>query len=94
MGILPRTLGGFRFLLIMIDTLTKWMKAMLVENITQEVAVKFLQCIIYRFGVPRRVLTDNRTQFKGAKFIRYCVDFGIHHQPSSIVHPQTNEQVE
>jgi hypothetical protein len=31
----------------------------------QEAAVKFLQSIIYRFGVPRRVLTDNGTQFKG-----------------------------
>jgi transposase InsO family protein len=44
--------------------------------------------------VPRRVLTDNHTQFKGAKFVRCCADFGIQHQPSSIAHPQTNEQVE
>jgi hypothetical protein len=40
-----------------------------------------------KFGVPQRVLTDNGTQFKGAKFVRYCVDFGIHHQPSSPAHP-------
>jgi transposase-like protein len=69
MGILPRAPGGFRFLFIAIDTFTKWMEAMLVVNITQEVAVKFLQSIIYRFDVPRRVLTDNGTQFKGAKFV-------------------------
>jgi transposase InsO family protein len=60
---------------------------MLAVNITQEAAVKFLQSIIYRFDVSRRVLTDNGTQFKGAKFIRCCVDFGIQHQPSSTVHP-------
>jgi transposase InsO family protein len=70
------------------------MKAMLVVNITEEAAVKFLQSIIYRFGIPKWVLADNGTQFKGAKFIRYCVDFGIHHQPSSTAHPQTNRQVE
>jgi transposase InsO family protein len=63
-------------------------------NITQEAAVKFLQSIIYRFSVPKRVLIDNRTQFKGAKFARCCVDFGIQHQPSSAAHPQTNGQVE
>jgi hypothetical protein len=70
-----------------IDTFTKWMEATLVINITQEAAVKFLKSIIYRFGVPKRVLMDNGTQFKGAKFIRCCADFGIHHQPSSAAHP-------
>jgi transposase InsO family protein len=70
------------------------MDATPVVNITQEATVKFLQSIIYRFGVPKRVLTDNRTQFKGAKFLRCCVDFGIHHQPSSAAHPQMNGQVE
>jgi hypothetical protein len=65
-----------------------------VVNITQEVTVKFLKSIIYRFNVLKRVITDNGTQFKGAKFLRCCTDFGIHHQPSSTAHPQTNGQVE
>jgi hypothetical protein len=60
-GILPRASGGFIFLFIMIDTFTKWIEAMPVANITQEAAVKFLQSIIYRFGVPRRVLIYNGT---------------------------------
>jgi hypothetical protein len=93
-GILPRAPGGFRFLFVGVDTFTKWMEATPVVNITQEAAVKFLQSIIYRFGVPKRVLTDNGTQFKGAKFSKYCADFGIDHQPSSAAHPQTNGQVE
>jgi transposase InsO family protein len=79
-GVLPRAPGGFRFLFVTIDTFTKWMKAMPVVNITQEAVVKFLHSIIYRFGVPMRVLTDNKTQFKGAKFVRCCIDFGIHHR--------------
>jgi transposase InsO family protein len=44
--------------------------------------------------VYHRVLTDNGTQFKGAKFLRCCADFEIYHQPSSAAHPQTNGQVE
>jgi transposase InsO family protein len=55
------------------------MEATLVVNIMKKAAVKFLQIIIYRFGVPRRILMDNGTQFKGAKFSRCCIDFGIHH---------------
>jgi hypothetical protein len=93
-GIRPRALGGLIFLFISIDTFTKWMEATPVLNITQGASVKFLQSIIYRFGVPRRVLTDNGTQFKGVKFSRCCTDFGIHHQPSSVAHPQTNGQDE
>jgi transposase InsO family protein len=93
-GILLRAPGGFRFLFITIDTFTKWLEAMTVTNITQEAAIKFLQSIIYKFIVPRRVLTDNETQFKGAKFVRCCADFGIHHQPSLAAHPQMNVQVE
>jgi transposase InsO family protein len=92
--VLPRAPGSFRFLFIGIDTFTKWMKATPVVNITHEAAVKFLQSIIYRFGVPKRVLTDNGTQFKGANFLRCCADFEIHHQPSSMAHPQTTGQVE
>jgi hypothetical protein len=93
-GMLPRAPGGFKFLFVGVDTFTKWMEATPVVNITQEAAVKFLQSIIYRFGVPKRVLMDNRTQFKGAKFSKCCADFGIDHQPSSATHPQTNGQVE
>jgi transposase InsO family protein len=63
-------------------------------NITREATVKFLQSIIYRYGVPRRVLIDNETQLKETKFVRCCADFGIQHQPSSAAHPQTNGQVE
>jgi transposase InsO family protein len=70
------------------------MEAMLVVNSTQDAAVKFLQSIIYRFDIPKWVLIDNVTQFKGANFARCCSDFGMHHQASSAAHPETNELVE
>jgi transposase InsO family protein len=93
-GVLPRALGGFSFLFIAIDMFTKWMEAMLVVNITHDPIVKFLQSIIFGFGVPKWVHTDIDTQFKGAKFTRYCSDFDISHQVSSVAHPQTIGQVE
>jgi hypothetical protein len=42
MSVLPRALGGFRFLFVTIDTFTKWMEAMPAINITQDPTVKFL----------------------------------------------------
>jgi transposase InsO family protein len=89
-GVLPRAPNAFRYLFVGVNTFTKWIEVMLAVNITQAIAIKFLQSIIYRFSMPIRVLTDNGTQFKGAKFVRCCVEFGIQHQPSSAAHPQTN----
>jgi hypothetical protein len=63
-GALPRAPGGFKFLLVAIDTFTKWMEVMPIVNITQEVPVKFLQNIIYRFSVPKWVLIDNGIRYK------------------------------
>jgi transposase InsO family protein len=79
MGVLPRAPRGFRFLFAANDMFTKWMEAMPIVNNTQEAVVKFLQSIIYRFGILKWVLTDNGTQFKGAKFARCCSDFGMKH---------------
>jgi transposase InsO family protein len=93
-GILPKAPDGFRYLFVGIDMFTKWMEVVLVVNITQKAAFKFLHIIIYRFGVPRRVMIDNGTPFKGAKFVRCCANFDIQHQPSSAVHPLMNGQVE
>jgi transposase InsO family protein len=92
-GVLPSAPGRFIFLFVAIDMFTKWMKVMSVVNITQDATVKFLQSIIYRFGVPKWVLTDNETQFKGAIFTRCCTDFGINLQTSLAAHSQTNGQV-
>jgi transposase InsO family protein len=93
-GVLPSAPGGFRFLFIVIDMFTKWIEVMSVMNITRDAAVKFLQSIVYKSDVPKWVLTDNETQFKGAKFTRCCTNFSINHQASSATHPQMNGQVE
>jgi hypothetical protein len=63
------------------------MEAMPIVNITQEAVIKFLQSIVFRFNIPRWVLMDNVTQFKGANFSRCCVDFDIEHEASSVTHP-------
>jgi hypothetical protein len=41
-GMLPRALGGYKYLFVAIDIFTKCMEAMPVVNITQDAAVKFL----------------------------------------------------
>ena len=56
--------------------------------------MQFFTDIVYRFGVPNSIITDNGTQFTGKKFLRFCDDFHIRVDWSAVVHPQTNGQVE
>ena len=48
----------------------------------------------HRFEVPNSIITDNDTQFTGKKFIRFYDEQHIRIDWATIVHPQTNGQVE
>jgi hypothetical protein len=63
LGPFPRAQGGYRFLIVAIDTFTKWVEAEPVGWINKENTVKFLRSIVMRFGVPHRIILDNGTQF-------------------------------
>ena len=54
----------------------------------------FFSDIIYMFGVPNSIITDNGTQFTGKKFLEFCDDYDIRVDWSALAHPQTNGQVE
>jgi hypothetical protein len=58
-GPFPRVVGGFRFLYVAIDKFTKWSEATPVVKINKQSVVKFIKSIIYRFGVPNRIITNN-----------------------------------
>jgi hypothetical protein len=60
-GSLKRAPGGYTHLLVAIDKFTKWIEAWPIVKIRSEEAVKFFTNIIYRFGVPNSIITDNDT---------------------------------
>jgi transposase InsO family protein len=53
----------------------------------------FIKSIIYRFRVPIRIITDNRSQFTNRVFQEYCEDLDIQICYASIVHLESNGQV-
>jgi hypothetical protein len=65
-----------------------------VVSITQGAAVAFLKSIICRFGVPSRIITDNRTQFKSRLFQEYCEGIGTQFCFAFVAHPMSNGQDE
>jgi transposase InsO family protein len=54
----------------------------------------FFTDIIYRFGVPNTIITDNRSQFIGRKFLEFCDKYHIRVDWAAVAHPRTNGQVE
>ena len=93
-GPLQRAPGGFTHLLVAIDKFSKWIEARPIDKIKSEHAVLFFTDIVFRFGVPNSIITDNGTQFTGKKFLAFCDNYHIRVDWSAVAHPQTNGQVE
>jgi transposase InsO family protein len=55
--------------------------------------VGFIREIMYIFGIPNNILTDNGTQFTVSESKDFCADSGIKIN-YSVSHPQSNGQVE
>jgi transposase InsO family protein len=93
-GLLRKASGGYTHLLVAIDKFSKWVEVRPITNLRAEQAVTFFTDIVYRFGVPNSIITDNGSQFTGRKFLEFCDKFHIRVDWAAVVHPQTNGQVE
>jgi len=80
---------------VAIEYFTKWIE---VEAVTTIIAIRVKNIvwkqIVCRFGTPKRLISDNRTQFTGNILCEACIEWGIWQAFTSVEHPQTNEQVE
>jgi transposase InsO family protein len=65
-----------------------------ITNLRAEQVVTFFTDIVYRFRVPNSIITDNRSQFTGRKFLEFCDKYHIRVDWAVVAHPQTNGQVE
>ncbi|KAL5571402.1 hypothetical protein UlMin_020999 [Ulmus minor] len=79
---------GRIWILTATESFTKWTKAISLKKASLEAVAMFvMEYIICRFGVPRRVLTDNRTPFMGRKVKKLLEDYKIHHGTSTHYYP-------
>ncbi|VFQ76691.1 unnamed protein product [Cuscuta campestris] len=94
-GLMPRAPGNFRWIIVAIDYFTKWIEAEPLDGGTSEQCSKFVNNnILCRYGVPKQITTDNRTQFEAGDFNELLEDWKIRHTYSSVAYPQGNGQVE
>ncbi|GJS82205.1 retrotransposon protein, putative, ty1-copia subclass [Tanacetum coccineum] len=78
LGPLPKGPGKLKFIIISIDYYTKWMEAKSFAKITGKEVKKFIwENIVYKFGLPRVILTDNGTQLVNGPFKSWCEKWKI-----------------
>jgi hypothetical protein len=86
--------GGYKHILVAVGKFTKWIEVCPVTTITLKEAVRFIENITHRFGVPNKIVTDLGKAFKGSDFWDFCQDSLIDVYYSSVAHPRCNGQVE
>ena len=95
MGPFPTVLRQLKFLVVGINYFTEWVEAELLATITEKSICSFVRRnMIYRYGIPRVLVSDNGKQFDHSAFRDFCLELGIKNHYSSLAHPQANGQVE
>jgi transposase InsO family protein len=81
-------------MLVAVDKFTKWVEAAPVTTQDSTATINFIKSIVFRFGVPHIIITNNGTNFTSKEFKNYCESLGIKLKFASVAHPKTNGQVE
>jgi transposase InsO family protein len=76
-----------------VDKFSKWIEAVSVTNQEATTVVKFFESIVYRYGVPNSIITDNGTNFTTVEFQEFAKNLGIEIKYASVAHPKSNGQV-
>jgi hypothetical protein len=94
MGPFPPSFG-FLYILVAVDYVSKWIKAIPSRNNDHKTVIKFLkENILSRFGIPRAIISDGGTHFCNKPFESLMKKYGITHKVATPYHPQTSGQVE
>ena len=60
--------SGFTHLLVAVDKFTKWIEAKPIKNLDSSTAVSFSKELIFGYGVPHNIITDNGSNFDSDEF--------------------------
>ncbi|XP_073049552.1 uncharacterized protein [Primulina eburnea] len=94
-GAFPTAPAQKKFLLVAVDYFSKWVEAEPLARITENEVLKFsLKNIVCRYGVPRKLISDNGRQFQGVRIQAWFKEMKIQQVFTSVAYPQSNGQVE
>lgn len=92
---LPMSPEGYKHILTIQDNFSKhlWGIPLKTKN-AEEIAEKFAQEFILKFGIPDRILSDQGASFDSKLFKNLCKIFNIQKIRTSSHHPQSNGSLE
>jgi hypothetical protein len=91
----PPSSKGHKFVLLAKDYFTKWVEAIPLKKVTSENMVEFVkEHIIYIFGIPHTITTDQGAQFVSSEFREFAESMGIKLLNSSPYYAKANGQAE
>ena len=77
-----------------VDKFTKWVEAEPVSKCDVATAVQFVKKVIFWFGFPHSIITDNGTNLSKGEMEEFCQREHIRLDIASVAHPQSNGQAE
>ena len=87
----PSSSTQHKWILIATDYFTKWIEAIPSRNATDSVIIKFLETnILFRFGCPKKIITDNAASFKSKRMVDLYYKYQITLGHSTAYYPQGN----
>jgi transposase InsO family protein len=90
-GPLPPASTGERWILIIEDYATRWIELFaLVDATADRCAWTFVNEVCLRYGIPRKLISDNGTQFISAIMQKICFCLGISQAFTPVYHPEAN----
>ncbi|KAJ8928856.1 hypothetical protein NQ314_018522 [Rhamnusium bicolor] len=90
-GPLPESPSGEKWILIVEDISTKWVELFgLVRATAEDCARVLIDEIFLRFGLPRRIISDNGTQFVSSIMQQTCYCLDIKQTSTPVYHPSAN----
>nr|GEX60810.1 reverse transcriptase domain-containing protein [Tanacetum cinerariifolium] len=85
---------GNKYILVVVDYLSKWVKAKALPTNDARVVYKFLKNLFSRFGAPRSIISDRGMHFCNDQFTKVVQKYGVTHRLATPYHPQISGQVE
>ena len=93
--VIPTKRTGARYIITIVEYVTKWAEAEPVETCYSEIDAKFIyENIITRFGCPLTLISDQGTHFINKTIKTLTDQFQINHHRSTAYHPQSNGAIE
>nr|GEU64975.1 reverse transcriptase domain-containing protein [Tanacetum cinerariifolium] len=93
MGPFPSSRGN-KYILVVVDYLSKWVEAKALPTNDARVVCKFLKSFFSMFGIPRAIISDRGTHFFNDQFAKIMFKYGVTHRLATAYHLQTSGQVE